>query len=242
VRVLSLRERFKQICAEVERSAPDLRTECQALVDGRDAAGYTVQRPVVYNTALDEVSTNKLANDHIKLILVGDNPGRREQETGRYLVGPSGKIAEGFFAKHPELGIDFRRNVIIINKTPVHTPRTGDLKQLTQQSEAIRGAVNRSQREMADLLQQFQKTLTVPVWITGYSEMKKNGIFAEYTSRLQEIYADAPELRKQVYLYRHFSMNQFTIELNQRLTADGGSLQDTLQSIGRAHAQAILGW
>ena len=54
-------------------------------------------------------------DDEIKLIVIGDNPGKDEQLTKnqRYLVGQAGKIADGFFKRNPELGIDFRKNVVI---------------------------------------------------------------------------------------------------------------------------------
>ena len=89
---------------------------------------YSFETPVVYNTDLDRLTKN----DEIKLLVIGDNPGKDEQlaKNQRYLVGQAGKIADGFFKRNPELGIDFRKNVVILNKTPVHSAKTAQLKGL----------------------------------------------------------------------------------------------------------------
>ena len=50
------------------------------------------------------------------------------QKNNRYLVGQAGKLADSFFKKNPTLNIDFRKNVIILNKTPVHSAKTNQLK------------------------------------------------------------------------------------------------------------------
>lgn len=86
---------------------------------------YPIETPIVYNTALDEITES----DDVRIIVIGDNPGKNEQLTTnrKYLVGQAGKIAEGFFRRNPELGIDFRKNAIILNKTPVHTAKTKEL-------------------------------------------------------------------------------------------------------------------
>ncbi|MDR0452004.1 MAG: hypothetical protein LBH15_03080 [Treponema sp.] len=233
------RARCKAYIDSLSRSLPDLREYQQALVDGRPGPAYTVETPVLYNSALDELTQD----DEIRLILVADNPGRREQaaENRRYLIGPSGKIADRFFREHPELGIDFRRQAIVLNKTPVHTPRTGELKELCRAGgPALARAVSESQRFMAALLPELQRALpSVPVWITGYSEMKKGGVFEAYAEYLKSRYPDS--LRERLFLYRHFSMNQFTVDL-RRQAAPGESLRETLERIGRAYRLRILGW
>jgi len=240
------KERFRRITEEIEKGLPKLKSLQQKFVDSRSDtknAAYKIETPVVYNTALDDISIN----DEIKLILVADNPGRREQasENRRYLVGPSGKIAQKFFRGNPSLGIDFLKNVIILNKTPIHSPRTTELKLLCKLEEetgghSIAAAIESSQKNMAELLLEFHNALNTQVWITGYSEMKKGGIFEIYTNRLKELYADKPELYKQLYFYRHFSMNQFTIDLNKQ-TQKGETVAKTLKRIGQAYRKRILG-
>jgi len=223
-------------------SLPNLKNIQQKLADNR-ADGknsvYTVETPVVYNSALDDVTIG----DEIKLILVADNPGRREQaaENRRYLVGPSGKIAAKFFRDNPALGIDFSKNVIILNKTPVHSPRTVELRELCRLAgdSSLAAALEESQRTMASLLFEFHEALGCPVWITGYSEMKRGGIFEVYTGTLKTLYADKKDMYKQIYIYRHFSMNQFTIDLKQQ-SLPGENAAKALKRIGAAYRERIL--
>jgi hypothetical protein len=253
-KLVKARDRYRAAVEEINRSLPKLRVVQQKFVDDRAAGkiagssgpSYKIETPVLYNYALDDLRRD----DEIKLILVADNPGRREQaaENRRYLVGPSGKIAEKFFRENPELGIDFRKNAIILNKTPVHTPRTGDLKELCRRGgPALAEVLAESQRTMAALLLEFQRALAVPVWITGYSEMKRAGIFEAYTEALKDLYkppkaaAGLAPFREQLFFFRHFSMNQFTIDLHKQAAA-GENLEKSLERMGRAYRLRILGW
>jgi hypothetical protein len=244
------REAYKTSVEKLRNTLPDLQCIQQALIDSRSGPAYAVETPVVYNEALDDVGPK----NEIKLILVADNPGRREQaaENRRYLVGPSGKIAEQFFRNNPGLGIDFRKNAIILNKTPIHTPRTAELKELYRLGGgSVETAAAASQRAMARFLIDFHRALTpVLVWIIGYSEMKRGGIFEVYTEALQGLYdprerqsgetaARRMDLRKELFLYRHFSMNQFTIDL-RRQTREGEAPEDALKRIGVSYRKRIL--
>jgi hypothetical protein len=239
---IKTREHYRKELERLNRDLPELKLLQQRLVDNRRPS-YTVETPIVYNGAIDDIRQDS----DIRLILVADNPGRREQaaENRRYLVGPSGKIAEKFFRDNPALKIDFRKNVIILNKTPVHTPRTVELKELRGLGgAALETAIDESQRLMARLLFEFHNSLSygkdkpVPVWITGYSEMKKTGVFAAYTNEMKTIY-NKSELVKMLFLYRHFSMNQFTIDL-KRQTCPGESVTRTLKRIGAAYRRKFL--
>ncbi|MDR1390447.1 MAG: hypothetical protein LBJ31_10790 [Treponema sp.] len=235
------RTRYRDYCEDLtKRFGPGGAERIQQLVDGREGPAYTVQTPVLYNYALDDITRESSP----RLILVADNPGRREQaaENRRYLVGPSGKIAERFFGE--QLGIDFRADVIILNKTPVHTPRTALLRELCGLDEAITGMMEESQRVMAELLAAFQQALSldkvIPVWITGYSEMKKGGIFEVYTETLKSLYT-AGALRERLFFYRHFSMNQFTIDLHKQRRPKE-DLAPCLERMGVAYRQRVLGF
>jgi hypothetical protein len=245
--------RYKCFITALAARLPGLAECIQRLVDEREGPSYTVKTPVVYNGALEDIT----ALDNIHIILVGDNPGRREQEQGRYLIGPSGKIAETFFRRHPELDTDFRKQVLILNKTPVHTPRTADLKELCRLGGGgVAGAVWSSQRTMAELLYEFWKALANPggrkaipsktpagapkVWITGYSEMKGRGIFEAYTEKLRDLCAADGDFKESVWLFRHFSMNQFTVDLNKKALAKESLLQ-SLERIGREYHERIIG-
>jgi hypothetical protein len=264
------REHYREAVEKLGRDLPQLRALQQELVNRRTGPVYTIDTPVVYNSALDEVGPG----DDITLILVADNPGRREQavENRRYLVGPSGKIAEKFFRDHPGLGIDFRKNVIILNKTPIHTPRTAELRELYRLGDAAQQTAQKSRRGtavknsafskraaesqefMARLLLEFHQALApIPVWITGYSEMKRGGVFEAYTSALRDLYGSAssqvrpfrrsdPAARRgELFFYRHFSMNQFTIDM-RRQAAAGETVQETLDRIGKVYRRRVLGW
>ncbi|MDR0401163.1 MAG: uracil-DNA glycosylase family protein [Treponema sp.] len=238
------RDRYREGVEKFRRAFPGLKTLQQSLADSRSGPGYTVRRSLVYNQALDEVAPA----DEIRLILVGDNPGRREQETGRYLAGPSGKIAEGFFHTAAELGIDLRKNVLILNKTPVHSPRTGELKELCRLGGPdFARRIGETQRFMASVLLEFHRALSaggacpaLPVWIIGYSEMKERGIFEPYTRALGEDCPGTP-LGDSLFLYRHFSMNQFSSDLRRQIQ-EGEGLPAALDRIGRAYRKRILGW
>ncbi|MDR0402320.1 MAG: hypothetical protein LBH35_01880 [Treponema sp.] len=236
-------KRYRALVNEIA-ALPDLAGRVQDLVDRRDGPSYTVQKPVVYNEALDD-------DLEIRMILVADNPGRREQEQGRYLVGPSAKIAETFFRNNGELGIDFRKNALILNKTPIHTPRTAELKNLCV-PDGARPVVVSSQRVMAELLYEFwgalrgaaaangpPKTAAMPVWIIGYSEMKKGGIFEAYTETLGGFCAADPLFRKSLLLFRHFSMNQFSIDLRKQ-ALPGETVSQSLMRIGAAYRERIV--
>jgi hypothetical protein len=238
------REHFKNIVKNLRNELPELADYQRELVNHRDGPAYSIDMPVVYNRDLDAINPRSI----IKLILVADNPGRREQsaENLRYLVGPSGKIAEKFFREHPELEIDFRTNVLILNKTPIHTPRTAELAELyrfeheQQKKNTIQKAVEASQKDMAELLLEFHKALSpIPVWIIGYSEMKKKGIFEVYTRTLQQLYAGLPRRKQEIFLFRHFSMNQFTIDLNKQKLPEE-TAETALKRIGTAYRTRIL--
>jgi hypothetical protein len=157
-------------------------------------------------------------------------------------VGPSGKIAEGFFRNHPELEIDFRKNVIILNKTPIHTPRTAELAELAKLGGAkIVDAINESQKIMAQLLLEFHCAFQpIPVWIIGYSEMKKGGVFETYTEDLINLYAKFPKRREEIYFFRHFSMNQFTIDFNKQALPTETTIE-TLKRMGTAYRERVMG-
>jgi hypothetical protein len=235
---IKARDDFKKLCGHVAGAAPQLRGLQQQLVNERDEASYTIETPVVYNGALDMIQKTS----DIKLLLVADNPGRREQSAAErsYLVGPSGKIADGFFKREAELGIDFRKNVIILNKTPVHTPRTVLLRTLAETGgEKIVKLIEYSQKESVKLLLDFYRIFKTPVWIIGYSEMKKRGLFEIYTRELCAFVSQKLIAADDVFFFRHFSMNQFTIDLYKK-KQPGESTADALSCLGRAYRDRIL--
>jgi hypothetical protein len=70
--------------------------------------------------------------------------------------------------------------------------------------------------------------------------MKKGGVFEVYTDRLKEEYARLPRRREELFFYRHFSMNQFTIDL-RRQTHAGETVEETLKRMGAAYRERVMG-
>ncbi len=248
------REDYRAAVARIAEALPSLRAAQQRLVDEREGGSFPVETPVVYNGALDDVR----AEDDIGIILVADNPGRREQaaENRRYLVGPSGKLADGFFKAHPGLGVDFRRNVVILNKTPIHTPRTAELRELGRiGGQDIERAIADTQADMVRLIRSFHRAVNigrsepVQLWIIGYSEMGKRKLFEPFTRELDAAYRNSGDgdgfgsdvLRASVLLFRHFSMNQFSVDIRKRALPQE-SVGETLRRVGAEYRSRVLGW
>ena len=200
---------------------------------------YPVETPIVYNHSLDDVAEK----DDIKLILVGDNPGKNEQlhKNQRYLTGLAGKIANNFFKANPPLGIDFRKNVIILNKTPIHTAKTKQLSYLLKEDKTggFRRFFEETQVFTAEKTAALQKALACPLWLVGYSELKPKGLFSVYAETLKKAFGT--EKNPPLYLYQHFSMNRFLIDLKENY----GStlpLEKNLELLGLRHRTEILGF
>ena len=205
---------------------------------------YAVETPIVYNRALDEVGPR----DRIRFVLVADNPGKNEQlaRNNRYLVGQSGRLAESWFRR--ELGLDFRREVLILNKTPVHTPKTAELRRLLALA-GPRGSPARSrledllagsQRAMAGFAHRAARALGAEIWVSGLGELKPRGLFEPYRDALRELMASGPaRARPRALAFNHFSMNQFAIELARK--ADPAKpLEEEFGRIGRENFERIF--
>ena len=199
---------------------------------------YQQETPIVYNHSLDEVQ----ASDTIKLIIISDNPGKNEQlhKNQRYLVGQAGKVAEGFFRRHPELAIDFRREVIILNKTPVHTAKTKELNYLIKHGgEQFCCLFEETQKWLASHTAALQRALGCPLWLVGYGELRKKSLFTAYAEELRLQYGGKPAAP--VYVFQHFSMNCFAIDF-KKLSDAHKSTEENLREIGLLHRKEILGW
>lgn len=242
------KNQLKKYCDENLKFSAELK-KLQIDAVGAQSIDYEIETPVVYNTAYDELTEQ----DEIKLILIGDNPGKNEQlkKNCRYLVGQSGKIGDKFFTTNPELEINFRKNVIIMNKTPVHTARTTQLKYLAKNgSDEIRRLIDDSQKLMAKMAVELHQTLIeeraenskIPqLWLIGYSEMKNSGIFNSYKNDFKAGYR-SEDFWNQVFVYQHFSMNRFTVDLNNYRTENPDfSLIESLENLGHIHRDEIFG-
>ena len=203
---------FKEQCCQWNEAFATELEPLQKAAASKDTPEYAVETGVVYNHALDEVTQET----DIKLIVIGDNPGKDEQlqRNQRYLVGQAGKIAAGFFSRNPELAIDFRKNTIILNKTPVHTAKTAHLRYLLKNGGSeITHLIQESQLWMAQKTAQLHQVLcSAPgsggknasdknvssdeikdgagcqLWLVGYAELKGRGLFLDYRNQLAKSY------------------------------------------------------
>ena len=240
-RFCQFREKFKNQIEEWKKQLSgqeaNIKLMQKVLAKKDGVPDYSLDNILVYNKALDEVSEQ----DNIKLIVIGDNPGKQEQlaQNQKYLVGQAGKIAEGFFARNPELETDFRKNVIILNKTPLHTAKTKELLALTKDSDlVVKQIFEESQVFMARETANLAKDLNLEIWLVGYSELKPKGIFSIYKESLKASFEDFS--KSKVYVYQHFSMNRFLVDLKENLDSSK-NLKENLISIGENHRKEIFG-
>ena len=235
------RDQFKQKVLEWAEQVPQLRDLQKKAAIAAGTPDYPFENPVVYNTDLDKITQA----DDIKLIVIGDNPGKDEQlnKNQRYLCGQAGKLGDGFFKNHPELGIDFRRNVIILNKTPVHSAKTLQLKTMIKLGgPAIETLILDSQTWMAEQTARLHQSLEgTELWLVGYSELKEGHFFCTYRDALKQSYSNNPAAWNKVFVYQHFSMNRFSIDLKEFSIKDSDhSLMDQLAKLGIRHRNEIF--
>jgi hypothetical protein len=244
--LVDVRKDFEAEVRRLNKALPGLSKLQDELRESLGYEDYRIETPVVYNRALDELGPK----DRLSYILVADNPGKKEQlaVNNRYLVGQSGKLAEGFFRNR--LGVDFRREVAILNKTPIHTPKTAEMRKLlalakargAEEGERLRGELIASQRAMAELAHRLHASSTSVLWISGYGELKEKGLFSAYAAALGAAYEDAPRrLLDRVWLFRHFSMNQFSIEVKEKADPSKPLIEE-LARIGVENRKRVLGW
>jgi len=199
----SFRDDFRAKCAEWARDAgalPD-RAATESAVGDAAARGwlaelqkgaaeadhnpaYPLETPVVYNQALDSIAET----DDIRLLVIGDNPGKDEQllKNRRYLVGQAGKLGAGFFRANLELEVDFRKNAVILNKTPIHTAKTKQLAWIRRYGgKDFENLFAASQRWMAERTLRLARDLSCEIWLVGYGELREKGLFAEYAAALK---------------------------------------------------------
>ncbi|MBP5519728.1 MAG: hypothetical protein J6X84_04015 [Treponema sp.] len=234
------KEEFSRKVQEWNSAAPELKDLQKLAAEQTKTPLYSFDLPVVYNKSLDDVSIN----DDIKLIVIGDNPGKDEQlfKNSRYLVGQAGKIAEGYFKRNPELEIDFRKNVIILNKTPIHSAKTNQLKIIIKQGgQSVANLIKESQIWFAKKTAELHSKLGTELWLVGYSELKPKKIFDEYRKTLKSC-CDEKAWNK-VYVFQHFSMNRFSIDLCDFIKnnhKENQLLKDNIHELGILHRNEIF--
>ncbi len=237
-RLCALRDDFRENVALWRESLPGLLSAQAELASELGEDNYALETSVVYNKALDDVGPD----GSIEWIVVADNPGKREQASAmnRYLVGQSGKVMENFFRR--ELGCELRAQALIINKTPVHTPKTAQLKILGARHPDLMPVLAQSQVYMARLAVALQEALGAKLWIMGLSELRSGGIFSPWKEAFMEGARGAgPRLQGSVYAFNHFSMGSFSTELKRRRQPDE-AIPDAVLRIGRENSLRLFGY
>lgn len=219
---VEVREAFRSLVETMSQRMPWLAEIQNRMRLAGQHQDYAIETPIVFNNSLDQVTRET----EFRFVIVADNPGIREQSADRrsYLVGHSGVLAEGWFRR--ELELDFRKSTVILNKTPVHTPRTAELAILLglagEHRTELAAVIAESQRNMAGLAFRLHAALGIPVWVSGYSELAPGKLFDIYAQELKRLYGGAPAwMRESLWLFRHFSMNQFSIEMKKKRMSAG---------------------
>lgn len=237
-RFSALRDEFRKRVDEWNRSLPGLLAAQEALARELGEDDYRVETPVVYNRALDDVG----ADADIAWIVIADNPGKREQEADaqRYLIGRSGQATERFF--RAELGLELRAKALIVNKTPVHTPKTAQLRKLGRLHPELAGPLVESQRYMAELALGLFDALGAKLWIMGLSELKPKGLFAPWLETFRAgLERRGRAVGDAVHAFNHFSMGSFAAELKRRREPGEGAGEAALR-IGRENSRRLFGY
>lgn len=238
------RGEFREKCLAWNEEAQEIGLpSLVAKIAEQDTPFYEQETSVVYNRSLDELT----AASDVRFVVIGDNPGKDEQlkKNRRYLVGQSGKLAERFFRVTSELDADFRRNALVLNKTPVHTAKTAHLRRLACASPEAARLLCRSQEWLAcataALHAAWSEESACQLWLVGYGELKKGGIFAPYREALAKSY-QAGRAWQNVLVFQHFSMNRFAVDLRKHMEATGThEVTRALRSLGEKHRNEIFG-
>jgi hypothetical protein len=82
------------------------------------------------------------------------------------------------------------------------------------------------------------------LWLVGYSELKEKGIFTEYKNALKNEYLENGKFEESwenVFVFQHFSMNRFSIDLNNyKKENENLQLKECLKKLGKNHKEEIF--
>jgi hypothetical protein len=182
----------------------------------------------------------------IRYILIGDNPGKEERKVREYFVGGAGMTARLFFERY--LVSDFDRQVLCLNKTPIHTNVTTGLEALLRNQQAL---IRDSQTYMANLAYTLHKKLQKPVVVCGFGgcrtsdqgtggrwalrlEKPKTGTY--FFQQLRENFRGSAD---QLYLVKHFSHDKFFEDFN--IQAYWNDPEERFLEIGTQYRRELLG-
>lgn len=95
---------------------------------------------------------------------------------------------------------------------------------------------------MAKKTCELAKVLNAKIWLVGYSELKSKGIFVKYRDELKKC-AEILNEWENIYVFQHFSMNRFSIDLKNFLALPENkniSLSCALEKLGTLHKTEIF--
>ena len=219
------KEQFKKFCSfrdEFRKQTALWNEEYNKVLKEKieSLSGCEITNSFIYNEKLDEINEN----DNIKYIWIQDNPGYNEMLQNRYAVGASGKAGQNFM-KNEGLAEDFDREVIVLNKSPIHTKVTAVLSKLKN-----REIQDETQGYMAKAIFTVHNIFDCDLWILGISNLK--GIFGTFSKDMEKLYKNSA-LNKKMFLYYHFSQGQFKKAYNLEVNTLGTDDTDKiLESIG----------
>lgn len=165
----------------------------------------------VFNEDLENVKW-----EEINYIIVADNPGKKEKEDNKYLVSEDNKpTSSGYIADKIFEYLKIKNKYIVLNKCPIFTKETGDLKKHKEYLQC-------TQEYMAELTFNLHSKLNCKVYIFGlggcYDLEKKwlttksngdyyaNQIMPWYFKKIQSLYEIAtPNLKNSFFIIKHFS-------------------------------------
>ena len=155
----------------------------------------------VFNKDLVDADIGK-----VKYIVVADNPGDNEKIESRYLCesdegNRSGRIARQIFSM-----IFKNQPYLVLNKTPIHTPKTNDLKRVSKE------VLKETMEYMAVLIHDLNGlNRNVQVYIFGLGNsfdakkqrLRRGGVGKYFFWKIKELYAD--DDLKEPIIAKHFS-------------------------------------
>ena len=193
---VKIRERFRMKINEYRENHTEFAEEILRVYAHEDDR----MRAFVYNEKLDYLRKN----DSIKYIWVTDNPGFNESIQNKYAVGISGKTGKNFMEENGFVK-EFDREVIVLNKSFVHTKVTRELSKFGDYGDLSEDIQN----FMGNLACDFQRLFRCEMWILGTSNLNKIfRVFRENVKKNGDI--------NNMYFYYHFSQGQFKKAYNKK--------------------------
>ncbi|WP_319205079.1 hypothetical protein [uncultured Ilyobacter sp.] len=193
---IKIRERFRQEVDKYRENYPDFAESLLKRYEQEEKG----MRAFVYNEKLDYLEKN----DSIKYVWVTDNPGFRESKENKYAVGISGKTGKNFMEENGFVK-DFDREVIVLNKSFVHTKVTSELGKFNLYGDILK----KNQKFMGELACGLQEIFGCDMWILGTSNLNK--IFKSFRETIE-----SKGEFDDIYFYYHFSQGQFKKAYNRK--------------------------